>query len=73
MPIWQFSQGLLVGDTQLATDLLQAAGGAPLGAPYVAPIIMPSRGKILFSATSPKTALIVLPNGITIPIQRFQF
>jgi hypothetical protein len=72
-PVWYASgPALLVADT-FQGDWVAYAGGQTLLGPYQAPAGTANAGNLTLQFKSRTTAVLTLPDGRQVPLQRFSF
>lgn len=72
-PIWYSSQNAMTSTSAFQGTLTEYANGQTLTGTYRAPTAAASRGTITINFSSRTTGTMTLPNGTSIPIQRYTF
>jgi YVTN family beta-propeller protein len=72
-PVWYTSQNAMTSTSLYTGTLTEYANGQTLTGSYRAPTTTGSRGAISITFSSRTAGTLTLPNGTSIPIQRFSF
>lgn len=73
-PVWYVTSGAMLTAAAHDGTFFEYSGGSSItGNPYVAPAASTSRGTVTLRVTAPNVALVTLPNGRVLTLNRFAF